>query len=417
MTSNKEEKKATTSSDDTKPPTLTHLPTGLLNLWQSRDHADIAVHVEDKDILCHKVVLVAASPYFEAMFKSGMKEAMSSKIELREMTAGTFELVLEFVYTGKDVITSENVSALLEASSLLQIQALFERCEDLLLNNISTNDCIEIWRLTSVFNSEKIMKKAFQFILANFTTLTEQDNFKGLSVDELMEIVRDDRLKTPSEQNVVQAVLDWGRSNNEREGDVGNLFVTLRLCQLSPEYLYTMKTYFTTTIDNEIARRSIDEAIELRLVPYKKQKTSSCFVRYRHCNKVEEVLVLLGSSYLFAFCFVQEKWFTLDEINDLFEVPLSGAMCSYEGNIFITGGWLSPRSVFEYKVTNDKWSKLRSLCVGRNSHAMVATSDALFVLGGERDILPDISRPDNSETLSSVETYSFVTQKWEKCGN
>ena len=144
------------------------------------------------------------------MFNSGMKEALNGEIAFKEMTVGTFELVLEFVYTGKDIVTRDNVSALLEASSLLQMQALFEKCEDTLLNNIIVDICLETWRLALVFNSEKIRYNAFQFILTNFTTMVEQETIMDLTTGEFIEIVKDDRLKTPNKNLLLKQYLTGG---------------------------------------------------------------------------------------------------------------------------------------------------------------------------------------------------------------
>ena len=56
-----------------------------------------------------------------------MQEAISAEIHFKDMDASTFELVLEFIYTGKVIITNANGFALLEAASLLQIFFLFRK--------------------------------------------------------------------------------------------------------------------------------------------------------------------------------------------------------------------------------------------------------------------------------------------------
>ena len=103
-------------SDIDKPPSQSDLTAGLIQLWQTRVEANVIVRIDCREIPCHKAVLMAASPYFQALFTSGMKEAISGEIEFKEMTVETFELVLEFIYTGKDIVTLDNVSSLLEAS-------------------------------------------------------------------------------------------------------------------------------------------------------------------------------------------------------------------------------------------------------------------------------------------------------------
>ena len=78
------------------------------NLYVTRAQADITVCIGDVRINCHKAVLMAASPYFEAMFNSGMKEALDGEIKFQHMSASVFELVLEFIYTGKHIVSTDN---------------------------------------------------------------------------------------------------------------------------------------------------------------------------------------------------------------------------------------------------------------------------------------------------------------------
>ena len=136
------------------------------------------------------------------------------------------------------------------------------------------------------------------------------------------------------------------------------------------------------------------------------------FLRYKTCNELEEVFVLIGSSYPFAFSFLQQKWFELAEIPDEFESTTYGAICSNGSSIFITGRSYTLKRFQEYKATNNKWKERDSVCAGRYYHSMVATSYALYALGGKTD-----TEADTNVSLSSAEKYSFVGQKWKECGN
>ena len=410
MAGQEDKKKARmVDSDKERPPSQTHLTTGLLYLWQTRAEANIIVRIDGREIPCHKAVLMAASPYFQAMFTSGMKEAIAGEIDLKEMTAETFELILEFMYTGNNIVTVDNVSSVIEASALLQIQALFEKCEDTLIDNITVETCWETWRLASVFNSEKVRDKAFEHILSKFETVIDSEYFTELNTDDLLEIVKDDRLEVPSEEVVVKAVLRWGQCNEEHKSDVGSIFSNLRLCQLSFEYLHELKIFFTTTLDSEIARNSITLAIELKTVPSKMQRSSSKIKVYRHCSDFEEVMVAVGFFNIFVFSFQQKKWFRLTEFPDEDGVPLQSAFCSNRNSIFFTGGEERNHLFLEYKAVDNKWIEHESLSTGRVGHSMVAMSNALFMFGGMSDAQQSLN--------TVIEKYSFNGKKWNDCGS
>ena len=388
---------------------LNHLNVGMENLYASRAQADITVCIGDKHIRCHKAVLMAASPYFEAMFNSGMKEAIDGEIRFQDMSASIFEHVLEFIYTGKHIVTKDNATSLLEAASLLQINALFQLCEETISCNLSLENCLEAWRFASLHNAKKVLDAAFQLILRQFQDFVNQDDFHKLTYSELLRILQDDRLEAPLEESVIEAVMDWGQSSEERKHDVGNLIAESRLCQLSLDHLFKLKRYFSTNRDCATARISIDDAIEYKLIPAKRQATSSIFAKYRNCNSLEEVMALIANDELFVFSFLRNKWFKLSNLPR--DPGGEMATCSTGTSLFVTGGCYSCYTFIEYKATQNKWKERSELSRGRYSHAMIATSDALFVLGGYEDTEDGLDR-----LLSSVEKYTFAVKKWETCG-
>ena len=211
------------------------------------------------------------------------------------------------------------------------------------------------------------------------------------------------------EESVIEAVLDWGKSSEERKHDVGKLIAESRLCQLSFDHLFKLKSIFSTNTDNATARMSIDNAIEYKLIPTKRQATSSIIAKYRFCSPVEEVLALIAHDNLFAFSFLQTKWFILAKLPC---DPGGGlATCSTGTSLFVTGGCNSYETCIEYKASQNKWKERPPLLRGRYCHVMIATSDSLFVFGGYEDTVEETFVP-----LSSVEKYTFAAKKWENCG-
>ena len=49
----------------------------------------------------HKVVMVSASDYFEAMLRTNMVEAQENRVELKGITSAGLKKIIEFIYTGK----------------------------------------------------------------------------------------------------------------------------------------------------------------------------------------------------------------------------------------------------------------------------------------------------------------------------
>ena len=64
-----------------------------------RKLCDVVLKVDGKEILAHRAILAAVSPYFMAMFTGDMKEASCQEVPIREVSHAVLEQIVDFVYT------------------------------------------------------------------------------------------------------------------------------------------------------------------------------------------------------------------------------------------------------------------------------------------------------------------------------
>jgi len=72
-------------------------------LWDSsvnRKLTDVAFLVGEETLSAHRSLLSIRSPVFEAMFNSGMKEALTGQVRIGDIEPNTFRHFLHFLYTG-----------------------------------------------------------------------------------------------------------------------------------------------------------------------------------------------------------------------------------------------------------------------------------------------------------------------------
>lgn len=69
----------------------------------------------------HRIVLAAVSPYFRAMFTSGLKESQMEKIPIHGVGFYTMCKIVKFAYTGCIQVDENNVCQLLPAANMLQV--------------------------------------------------------------------------------------------------------------------------------------------------------------------------------------------------------------------------------------------------------------------------------------------------------
>ena len=120
---------------------------------------DVHLVVEDEHFPAHRVVLAAASPYFQAMFTGGFKENQMSEIKLNGMSSLGLKCVLDAIYTGELLLSEENVCDVLPVASLLQLNQIIKHCEIFLYKNVSTQDCLSFLSVAEKYDLQEAVDK------------------------------------------------------------------------------------------------------------------------------------------------------------------------------------------------------------------------------------------------------------------
>ena len=396
-----------------------HHKADMEKLWRTGVHSDVKIHVEDKTFNCHKAILVAASSYFGAMFSSGMREATSGEIKLYDMEPNIMENILEFIYTGNNFVTEENVNDIFETSLLLGIKSVSQMCENLLLQKLNVENCMEILELSYTHNCEGLRSKILAFIRDNFMNVMEQKDFFNLHLNDFIQLIKSDELNVISEEIVVESVLKWTEKNDEnaREENLNQLLPHLRLGHLSSETLLSLKTQgFLVSVDVQV---KLDEALEYKILPARRQEMQSTVRQYRKSFPFEEIMVVVGTTIVdgrletketsfFAHSFLQQKWFKLPNIP---YTDTELAACCHGNDVFLFGGRREhSKDVQRYNAAANKWISCTCLFEGRYSCAVVAMTDVIYLIGGIKTDDPNnpdsIARPT---ILSSIEKYDIAS--------
>jgi len=70
---------------------------------------DIKLKANDGVIVFgHKVVLISASPYFHKMFTS-LDDCNKDLVNIEELDSAVLQLLINYIYSGKVLVTKENV--------------------------------------------------------------------------------------------------------------------------------------------------------------------------------------------------------------------------------------------------------------------------------------------------------------------
>lgn len=274
---------------------LDTLTGGLESMLSSGQHSDIEVIVGKRSFRCHKVILCAMSPYFEAMFYHDMRENRDGVVKLYDIDADIFGKILDFLYTGKDVVSEDNAEKIFRAASLMQIPCLQATCEDFLLTQVSPDNCIGIWKIAQAHNCEKLKHTSFMFVLENFQIIAKTEDFLSLELDELVSILGSDHLVTQSEELVCDMAIEWINVDKEsRQQHAGAILDVLRLPLLSPNYLchnFESNSYIQSDSQCKIV---IQEAMKYHTCSTKRQDFTSIRSTQRFHSKSDDCIVMIG---------------------------------------------------------------------------------------------------------------------------
>lgn len=85
-----------------------------------------------------------------------------------QITAETFEIILDYLYTSEIVVDEDNIQNILQAADLLLLVELKQACCEYLLKCITAQNCLGIMDFASRFNCLWVHLKSTQYLENNF---------------------------------------------------------------------------------------------------------------------------------------------------------------------------------------------------------------------------------------------------------
>eukprot|EP00058_Branchiostoma_floridae_P025999 XP_002611489.1 hypothetical protein BRAFLDRAFT_63876 [Branchiostoma floridae] len=194
---------------------------------------DVVIEVEDRRFPCHRLVLSAASPYFRAMFTSGMAESRQETVVLQGLDADMFREILSYIYSGTLHVSLDKVQPLYQAADLLQLHYVRDTCSNYMVMSLASSTCVDMYNFADAFSADFVLTRCRQWICRHFAKIWYQigvstdalysappqfathEEFCSLSVDQLTEIISHDELDVKEEMTVWEAVVRWVQHSRE----------------------------------------------------------------------------------------------------------------------------------------------------------------------------------------------------------
>ena len=207
-----------------------------------------------KQFQADRNVLSQASPFFEKLLSSDMKEGNEGVIRLQTITdtdGGSSAVYLQWHCV--QIRSKENAEKLIETADFLFLSNLKTIAGKFLEQHITTETCISMNYLAEQYSCEELVASTRKFINWNFTSVTASKEFLNLPSSEVKKWISSDEIVIDAEENVLEIILKWiDHDKRERGGNFSELFSHVRLTCVSRDYL------LSHVVTNDLVKGTVD---------------------------------------------------------------------------------------------------------------------------------------------------------------
>ena len=283
---------------------------------ETPDHPfDITLVVQDgKEFKAHRRALSEASPFFEKLLNSGMREANEGVVRLEMVPEHLLRVILEFIYTGSvQTLVDDNAQELYELADYLVLPQLKTLAgHTVVQKKLSASNAISSFRFAETYLLEELIFRSKMFIAANFSSVAKTEDFLNLSSKEILKWISQDEIGVTTEEDVFQIILSWVECDKRvRKKYFPELFREVRLVYVSRDFLQSDVVTNELVIDNEYCLNLVTDAIEF--IDSKRNRHFFVKPRESYCESTPVIVtrlrgVLPREEFFVCYYPREEKW-------------------------------------------------------------------------------------------------------------
>ncbi|XP_062932324.1 kelch-like protein 42 [Cynocephalus volans] len=424
----------------------------------------VQIRLEGRCYPVSKRKLIEQSDYFRALYRSGMREALSQEAggpevqQLRGLSAPGLRLVLDFINAGgardgwllgprgeqaggveeeeeEDMDEVSLLSELVEAASFLQVTSLLQ----LLLSQVRLNNCLEMYRLAQVYGLPDLQEACLRFMVVHFHEVLCKPHFHLLGSPPpapgdvgLKQRLREARMTGTPVLVALGDFLVGPLAPHPYQGEPPSMLryeeMTERWFPLAsnlPPDLVNVRGYGSAILDNylfivggyRITSQEISAAHsynpstnEWLQVASMNQKRSN----FKLVAVNSKLYAIGGQAVSNVECYnpEQDAWnFVAPLPNPLAEF----SACECMGKIYVIGGYTTRdrnMNILQYCPSSDIWTLFETCDVHIRKQQMVSVEETIYIVGGCLHELGPNRRSSQSEDMLTVQSYNTITRQW-----
>uniref|UniRef100_A0A480TYM1 Kelch repeat and BTB domain-containing protein 6 n=1 Tax=Sus scrofa TaxID=9823 RepID=A0A480TYM1_PIG len=402
---------------------------------------------------CNRNVLAAACPYFKSMFTGGMYESHQTNVTMHDVDAESFEVLVDYCYTGRVSLSESNVERLYAASDMLQLEYVREACASFLARRLDLANCTAILKFADAFDHHKLRSQAQSFIAHNFKQLSRmgsirEESLADLTLAQLLAVLRLDSLDIESERTVCHVAVQWlEAAPKERGPSAAEVFKCVRWTHFTDKDREYLEGLLTKPIVKKYCLDLMEGVLQMRygdmlyksLVP-KPESSSACSSSSNNnnssgggsgvgcggssssCSVVSvaenppQRLGVCAKKMVIFFGHPRDPFLCCDPYSgDIYKVPSPLTCLAHTRTVTTLAVCVSPdhdiylaaqprKDLWVYKPAQNSWQQLADRLLCREGMDVAYLNGYIYILGG-RDPITGIK-------LKEVECYSVQRNQW-----
>ncbi|ELT95660.1 hypothetical protein CAPTEDRAFT_34919, partial [Capitella teleta] len=351
---------------------------------EAGEFADVTLVFDQQRMPCHRVILAGMSEYFRRMFLVNMMESGAQEVSMDAISPNTGELLVDYLYTGRIEISTQNAQDLLAASDMLLLGDLKQKIEEFLVSHTDSENCVSMLNLARFYDMELLLRDAQKFLHKLAKEAIDTEEMHLLQEKDLIETLQ----ANSWQENNFCFLQKWVGSAEGRADRFDALIQHVSLSQCSKEFICS------TVIDEKLMHNTRG----VRLIQQAIQSP-------RSTNPPQQQALAVGTDG-------GEMW-RCSDVNNQHWQPIQKppteckwySGCASPGGFIVSGGrrnGINQRDCYSYHAHDDQWNTLPPMSIARAEHSSIYHNQHLYIVGGHDGIF----------NFDSVETLDMDTLQW-----
>lgn len=108
-----------------------------------------------------------------SMFTSGLTESSQREVRIVGVESESMQLVLDYAYTSRVMLSESNVQALFTAASIFQIPALQDQCAQFMISRLDPQNCIGVFMFADAYGHQELKERSQDYIRKKVSAVSD----------------------------------------------------------------------------------------------------------------------------------------------------------------------------------------------------------------------------------------------------